>query len=192
LNRLKNCLIAGVLATCAIETACGPIHEWPYADGPYCGAEFCVDLPGKGGASVKWAGNGAYASVDLIDDSSNWFSVEWWQSTQLRDADPESFYRHWDGSENSYLSGNFGEARYELIGSKHITLGNGQPGVAFAGSGWHNGGKKGAVIIIASRVDGHTVTSYLLLDRQLAKGVDLAENRSYRLLLSVAASVRAK
>ena len=161
--------VVGFLAT-ALLAGCGPIHEWPYvAENPYCIADFCVTLPGKGGASVKTSGDANCVFLDLIDTANRWYSVEWCQNKRLQSADAAAFYAFWDSFQSEYLQRNFGTARYEPISSSHVTLSDGRPGMVFAGSGVHNGGKKGALLVLATVVDGHAVNCYLLLDRQLPK-----------------------
>jgi hypothetical protein len=183
---------AGFLAV-AFLAACGPIHEWPYVgENPHCTADFCVDLPGKGGASVKTSGNDTCAFIDLIDDSSLWYSVEWCSNKHLDNVDAAAFYKYWDAAQSGYLGGNFGEARYARISSAHVTLADGRPGIAFAGSGNHNGGKKGAIIVLATVADGHAATCYVLFDRQLPRDFDMLASTEYKSLLLVASSVRSK
>jgi len=183
-----GCLLAAVLLT-----ACGPIHEWPYVAGnPHCTADFCLNLPGKGGASVKTSGDGECVFIDLIDDANSWYSVEWCKRKSLESGDSAAFYKYWDDFQSVYLRGNFGEARYAPIASTHVTLDDGRPAIAFAGSGRHNGGKNGAIIILATVADGHAATCYILLDRQLPRDFDMLSSAEYKNLLFVASSVGVK
>ena len=191
-NLRRTSAAVGLLGAILVA-ACGPIHEWPYVgDNPHCTADFCVDVPGKGGASVKTSGDDACAFIDLIDDSSFWYSVEWCRRKSLENADATAFYNYWDDFQSAYLGRNFGDARYQRISSAHVTLADGRPGIAFAGSGEHNGGKTGAIIVLATVVGGRSATCYVLLDRQLPRNFDMLASNEYKNLLFVASSVRSK
>lgn len=181
-----------IAASIASIAGCGPVHEWPYAENPHCTSEFCVDLPGNGGASVWLSGNDACSLMDLIDSKSQWFSVEWCQSRKLRAAGAGAFYDYWNGAELTYLHGDFGKAKYALVASRRVTLKNGSPALAFAGSGTHNGGKRGAVLVLATTISGNAVQVYLLLDRQLPVNFDILTDRNFQELQSIAETVRQK
>ncbi len=100
-----------------------------------------------------------------------------------------TFYRKWDGHEADYLSSDFGNARYVLVQSTHLTLPDQRPAIAFVGAGKHNGGEKGSVIVVVSQREGYIVNSYLLRDSLLSNNLKLTDSEDFKALVKLATSV---
>ena len=190
MNTIRFLLLAGV--SCLLS-ACGSVYFHEAKSGPIC-TEFCVDLPGDFAATAKIGGDENCAFLDVIDQSpgKRWYSIEWCKRKNLQLDSEDDFFKKWDGHEQGYLSSDFAKASYSLVYSGHIRLSDGRPAVAFVGTGRHNGGKPGSVIVVAAQREGYSAVSYLLLDRVISSRDATADSEDYKALVAFADTVRAK